>query len=239
MANATLHVTPRAGVTALRATSSDAAALRAAPPVPLPGAGGTTFAVPLVPLRRGRARVSVALSDGSEAVAHFAVLPPLPAQVAAVATHWAEVAWLPKDFPDPFGRGASVMPWDREAKRHRLQDGRAYDVGLSDDAGAASNLGLASAQMWAPTSAGVGRLDEYVAHTLYGVKPETAAHPLKSLQLAEPNDGVRMTMFYYNQSHFAYNYTEAAECGVVGGLNFNWCSNAELGLDPQPSRPPG
>ena len=48
-----------------------------------------------------------------------------------------------------------------------------------------------------------------------------------------------MTLFYYNQSHFAYNYTEAAECGVVGGLNFNWCSNAELGLDPQPSRPPG
>ena len=50
-----------------------------------------------------------------------------------VTKHWSEVAWLPKDYPDPFGRGASVMPWDREDGRHRLNDGRAYDVGLSDD----------------------------------------------------------------------------------------------------------
>ena len=43
-------------------------------------------------------------------------------------------------------RGAAVLPWDREDKRHRLNDGRAYDVGLSDDAGAANNLGLATSQ---------------------------------------------------------------------------------------------
>ena len=62
------------------------------------------------------ASVAVALSDGSEAVAHFVVLPPLPAQVAALTAHWSQVAWLPRDYPDPFGRGASVMPWDREDK---------------------------------------------------------------------------------------------------------------------------
>ena len=32
-----------------------------------------------------------------------------------------------------------------------------------------------------------------------------------------------MTLYYYNQTYFPYNYTEAAQCGVVGGLNFNWC----------------
>ena len=33
-----------------------------------------------------------------------------------------------------------------------------------------------------------------------------------------------MTLFpSRNQTYFDYNYTEAAECGVVGGLNYNWC----------------
>ena len=34
--------------------------------------------------------------------------------------------------------------------RHRFDDGRAYDVGLSDDAGAANNLGLAASQALLP-----------------------------------------------------------------------------------------
>ena len=32
-----------------------------------------------------------------------------------------------------------------------------------------------------------------------------------------------MTLYYYNQTHFPYTYTERAECGVVAGLNYNWC----------------
>jgi hypothetical protein len=55
-------------------------------------------------LKRGRARVSLAYSDGSESVAHFHVLPPLASQVAAFGTHLTTVAWLPRDYPDPFGR---------------------------------------------------------------------------------------------------------------------------------------
>ena len=164
-------------------------------------------------------------------------------------------------------------------------------MGLSDDAGAASNLGLASSQMWAPTAAAVSRLDEvrvrvrvrvraragvrvspnpnpnqYVAHTLYGVKPDTAAAPRRSLTLtrtltrtltltliltltltlvprrslqrAAPDDGVRMTLFYYNQSHFPYTYTAAAQCGVAGGLNFNWCTGEPVNPDPNPKPNP-
>ena len=134
----------------------------------------------------------------------------------------SQVAWLPRDAIDPFGRSASVMAWDREDGRHRFDDGRAYDVGLSDDAGAANNLGLATSQAYAPSHSAVSRLDEYIEHTLYGVKPDTAKHPLKSLQLPEPNNGVRMTLYYYNQTYFPYKYTEEAECGVVAGLNYNW-----------------
>ena len=76
-------------------------------------------------LLRGRSRLEVTLSDGSIAVAHYLVLPPLPVQISRVAMHWSEVAWLPRNSTDPFGRGASVLPWDREDKRHRFNDGRA------------------------------------------------------------------------------------------------------------------
>ena len=101
-------------------------------------------------IARGRARLALRFSDGSEMAVHYHVLPPLPQQVAALGHHWAQVAWLPREFPDPFGRSASVMPWDREDGRHVLQDSRAYIVGLSDDAGAGNNLGLATKVNFAP-----------------------------------------------------------------------------------------
>ena len=68
------------------------------------------------------------------------------------------------------------------------------------------------------------RLDEYIRWTLYGTKKDTAKPPFKSLQQPEPHNGVRMTLYYYNQSYFPYDYTEQAECGVVAGLNYNWVS---------------
>ena len=110
-----------------------------------------------------------------------------------------------------------------EDQRHRLNDGRAYDVGLSDDAGGANPLGFATSQAFAPMQEAVGRVDEYIEWTLYGIKNDTAKPPFKSLQLPEPDNGIRMTLFYYNQSYFPYNYTEADECGTAGGLNYNWC----------------
>lgn len=55
---------------------------------------------------------------------HYSVLPALSAQVAAVGKHWAEDAWLPLEFPDPFGRAASVMPYDRRDRTHVLDDSR-------------------------------------------------------------------------------------------------------------------
>ena len=222
MKTAVLYVTPAAGVRVVGAAASNESILTVgAPRAPL--ACGAV-AVPVRGITRGRSRLEVTLSDGSVAVAHYLVLPPLPSQIGAVAKHWSEVAWLPRDYPDdPFGRGAAVLPYDREDRRIRLNDARAYDVGLSDDAGAANNLGLASSMMFAPSQKPLSRLDEYIKHTLYGVKPDTAAAPLKSLQLPEPNNGIRMTMFYYNQTYFAWNYTESAECEVKAHLNYCWC----------------
>lgn len=187
----------------------------------------------------GRARVSVSFDDGSVATAHYGV--PSSASfakhVALVGSHWANDAWLPRDFIDPFGRSASVMPYDRENREHVLDDSRAYDVGLSDDAGGGNPLGFAMKVGHAPLQEEVGRLDEYIQWTLYGIKTDTAKPPFKSLQIRPEDhgdtDGIRMTMYYYdnaahpsnnNSGHFPYDYKEQPKCrhyGIEGGPN--WC----------------
>lgn len=122
--------------------------------------------------------------------------------------------------------------------RHRLNDPRAYDVGLSDDAGGGNPLGFATKVTYAPNQKEVATLDEYIGSTLFGIKDKAgdgAKPPYKSLQVGgyagfecgnrtNPHDltceGIRMTMFYYNQSYFDWKYTEERGCGMV--LD-NWC----------------
>jgi len=188
----------------------------------------------------GRARAAISLPDGSQAIAHYHVTPPFASQVAAVGSHWAQQAWLPRDYPDPFGRSASVMPWDREDGGHVLDDSRAYIVGLSDDAGAAQHLGFSSKVACAPTSSEVSRLDEYIDNTLYGVKPDVAKPPFRSLQTLpdspEGPDHIRMTVYYYCDSpghctsangHFNYSYPMQDHCDApVGGPN--WCMTENM-----------
>lgn len=67
---------------------------------------------------RGRVTVTVSYSDGTSSAVHYYVLPPFEHQAAAVSSHYVNDAWLPREFVDPFGRSASMMPWDRETKTH-------------------------------------------------------------------------------------------------------------------------
>jgi len=145
------------------------------------------------------------------------------------------------------------MPYDRHDRTHVLDDSRAYDVGLSDDAGGGNPLGFAIKVAYAPTQFEVKRLDDYVKWTLFGVKtPENcpkcgAKPPYKSLQIRPEDcdpalgkldgsqcgseDGIRMTMYYYDtgdtaynwSGHFPYNYSEADKIGargIEGGPNW-------------------
>ena len=112
---------------------------------------------------------------------------------------------------DPFGRSASVMPWDRHAKTWVLDDSRAYDVGLSDDAGGGNPLGFAIKVAYAPTQHHVTRLDDYVKWTLYGVKPDTAKPPLKSLQIRQVLSG---TCFQTSCESCAFPSCVSV-CGVI------------------------
>ena len=210
----------------------------------------------VTPSGYGRVRARITFSDGSSATAHYFVTPPFSSQVAALGRHLADTAWLPREYPDPFGRGASVMPWDRSRScgaggadvcGHVLNDARAYDVGLSDDAGGGNPLGFASKVRAMPTAHEASRIDEYIQYTLYGVKPGLAKPPLKSLQIREdeipPNatqaekesvDGIRMTLFYYapdlgdnSSGHWPYNYTEADKCHKPFG-GPTWCMTENM-----------
>ena len=250
MTTAKLHVTPPAGVSLKGVNVSDPTVMTAIiAPRNIMGTASAAAGVVTVDVssaglsKRGRCRLSLLFSDGSTNQVHYSVLPPLKSQVTAVGRHWAEDAWLPLEYDDPFGRAASVMPYDRHDRAHVLDDSRAYDVGLSDDAGGGNPLGFAIKVAYAPTQFEVDRLDEYVKWTLYGVKtPENcpqchAKPPYKSLQIRPEDcipelgrkngsqcgneDTIRMTMYYYDtddksynwSGHWPYNYSEADKIG--------------------------
>ena len=224
----------------------------AAPPRPSPveaaagEAGGPRVAsMAVTPKAAGRARVELTYSDGSVGSAHYLVVPApsLQAHVSRYGSFAAETAWLPAEADDPFGRQSSLLAWDREDKRHVLQDGRAFVAGLSDDAGGAPALGLAAKSMFAPAAAELERLDEYVAETLFGRKNSSAlATPHFSLQNLR-SYRIRMTVFYFWYSddyktalqhsfvgHPSY-YTELDKC-TIGP---SWCAFNAINSQSPPS----
>lgn len=239
MRSAQLLVLPPAGATVIAATAESVGVgggkIETGPPRRVQNSNGFV-SIPLsVALdsggTRGRVRLSVHFSDGTSSIAHYYVLPPLSEQVDRLGNHMAHVAWLPRDYPDPFGRSASVMPWDRSANggagAHVLNDARAYDVGLSDDAGGGNPLCLASKVHAMPTQDHVTQVDEFIRWTLYGIKNDTAKPPFKSLQVGgDPAtgchnatnpahvdcDGVRMTMYYYARECDLHTYCKKYNC---------------------------
>eukprot|EP01084_Bolivina_argentea_P028655 53226_1 len=202
----------------------------------------TNNTINLSPKNGGRASIIIAFSDASVTSAHYAVINTSFKHIKdTLGLFWEHTAWLPRNFIDPFGRSASMMPYDRENKQYVFDDSRAYDVGLSDDAGGASPLGYAmKVGHGLPIQTQVNLLDEFINCTLYGYKYDTAKPPYKSLQIRYDDiynkndaDGIRMTIYYYNNAsnasnstsgHFSYNYTEANKCNLYGKEDGpSWC----------------
>jgi hypothetical protein len=223
MLNASLAVLPPAGASLQAATCDDPTVLAVVGTALAPTAPGQAVNLTVVSLQglaRGRARLVLSFSDGTSQFVHYYVLPPLRTHIDTYATHASTVAWLPRDFVDPFGRSASVMPWDREDGVHILQDARPFAVGLSDDAGAAANLALAARVAVAPTVLQASRLDDFVAYTVMGVKPDTALAPFFSLQVNGTNR-IRMTLFYWDNPalNASYYAGENDKCTISP----SWC----------------
>jgi len=131
------------------------------------------------------------------------------------------------------------MPWDREDGVHVLQDGRPFVVGLSDDAGAGANLGMASKLSMAPVAVEVALLDSYVANTLLGTKPDTATPPLFALQ--DPDTWrILMTVWYFDKSpeNSTGYYLETDKCTMGPSwcaFNSPWCNPHWCALPPSSS----
>merc|ERR1711957_370321 len=96
--------------------------------------------------------------------------------VAAYGRFQASTAWY-ANLSDPFSRGNSVFPWNRQLKKHigvgaydnGYEDNRIFNNGLSDEAGAGANLGFAAKVGMAPVKEEVEKLDLYITTTLYGI----------------------------------------------------------------------
>eukprot|EP01062_Namystynia_karyoxenos_P073105 TRINITY_DN69953_c0_g1_i1.p1 TRINITY_DN69953_c0_g1~~TRINITY_DN69953_c0_g1_i1.p1 ORF type:complete len:1162 (+),score=302.99 TRINITY_DN69953_c0_g1_i1:74-3559(+) len=194
MGNATLHVTPPGGAAVAGVSVDPPGALQMS-------AGGGAFAVRAPGGHFGRCRVAVRFTDGTELAVHYFVIGrPLDQHVAAYGSFMSNTVWLPVDYPDPFGRGASLVPWDRESGRHVFQDGRAFVVGLSDDAGGGNHLGFATKVAFggAPSQGDAALIDDYIRFTLYGSKPAYPWLADPHFQLQEKDtDRILMTVFYY------------------------------------------
>ena len=70
---------------------------------------------------------------------------------------------------------------------------RAFVVGLSDEAGAGANVGLAAKARHAPTALEVGRVDDYIQKTLWGIKQDI---PYKVSLQDHGSLGIRASLFW-------------------------------------------
>lgn len=209
---ASLLIKPPKGATVVGVApySTDTAVLATGKPVPKAGSDGW-FSVSLTSKSFGRGSVNVTFSDRSWATAHYFCLGKTFQQhVDSYGKFAAETAWLPSDYPDPFNRQDSIVPWDREDKKHKLEDGRTFVVGLSDDAGGGNHLGFASKVWHMPSAEEVAKIDTYINSTLLG-KSKTCggecADPYFSLQ--DPvTYKILMTVFYF---HYDSNYKVAQQ----------------------------
>ena len=170
-----------------------------------------------------RARLTLVFSDGSEGTVHYLITPApsLRDHVSRYGSFMSTTAWLPaNDTSDPFGRGASPVAWDREDKVHVMEDARPFAVGLSDDAGGGNALGLAAANMYAPNSYQLARIDEYIHSTLLG-KKDPSAHPNlanRTFSLQDPVSlRIRMTVFYF---FYTPDYTTALQHDFRGAPQY-------------------
>jgi hypothetical protein len=176
MNGAQLHMLPPRSSSIVKVSSSPPDALSTTgQPAPL-GTNGF-YSVGLKGLKMGRANVTVTYSDNTTQVANYMVLPPLNEHVKSYGQFQSKTAWY-SNVSDPFGRGNSVFPWNRELNMHigvgpwdnGYEDNRIYNNGLSDEAGAGANVGFAAKVSMAPVADEVAVLDLYITSTLYGVK---------------------------------------------------------------------
>lgn len=171
MHSALLHVLPPRGQSVLHTAVMPTGAINIGSPARVGSNGFLAMSVRGV--QHGRARVTVTYSDGSKHVASFYVLPPLNEHVQRYSKFLAETAWY-DNVTDPFGRGHSVLAWNRQLKKHigvgpwdnGYEDNRIFNNGLSDEAGAGTHVGFAAVVGGAAVARDAGRQLSFLHYLL-------------------------------------------------------------------------
>ena len=175
MRSAQLHVLPPRGSQIAKVTAEPAGAMTFGAPVKIGSKG--FYAVHTTGVTAGRVRVTVAFTDGSASVASYFVLPPFDQHMRKYTTFMTETAWY-ANTSDPFARGQSCLAWNRQLKMrigvgpwdNGYEDNRIFNNGLSDEAGAGANVGMAAAVAGVGNASQMDILDQYLTKTVYGVK---------------------------------------------------------------------
>ena len=192
MKSALLHVLPPRGAT-IASTKVEPAGILTLGKTGAVYSNGF-YALPVQGLTAGRARVTISYSDGTSHHAAYFVMPPLNKHVQKYSKFLAETAWY-ANTSDPFGRGHSVLAWNRKLKKHigvgpwdnGYEDDRIFNNGLSDEAGAGTHVGLGAVVGGSVQPSDAAKLDLYINDTLYGIKPGLPFGA--SLQCVEGEEG--------------------------------------------------
>ncbi len=147
----------------------------------------------------GRARLSVTYKNGLEQSIHYYVTKPAVEAVKEMGSFLFNEQWL-ENPEDPFGRGPSVISYDREKNGKVLQDSRVWIAGLGDEGGSGSWVAAAMKQLGMPDKTELLKLERFVSNTLWG-----------RIQYAqgESKYGIRKSLFYYAPQDFPEGFYDS------------------------------
>ncbi|KAK3676300.1 hypothetical protein LTR78_004051 [Recurvomyces mirabilis] len=151
----------------------------------------------------GRARVTLTYADDRIQTVHYWIAHSSPTVLSELGDFLTNEQWY-TNTSDPFGRGNSVITYDRSTNDYVLQDNRTWIAGVSDEGGAGSFLAAGMKQAVAPAASEVAKLETMVRDVVW-----------RTLQISEGNDtyAVRRSIFYY-QPDLVPDYIYSPE--------FNW-----------------
>lgn len=144
----------------------------------------------------GRARVTVSYEDSKIQTVHYYVTKAAPSTLANLGKFFTTSAYY-TNATDPFGRGPSIMTYDRETNKIVDQDPRVWIAGISDEGGTGAYLATAMKQFAQPVAVEVAVLDDFVHDTVVGTLQQNGS-------LA-----VVASAFYYEPGDVNFTYNPA------------------------------
>ncbi|APA14501.1 hypothetical protein SS1G_06426 [Sclerotinia sclerotiorum 1980 UF-70] len=155
----------------------------------------------------GRVRVTITYADGLVQTVNYVITQSAPGAISSLGTFLTSNQWL-ESSSDPFGRGPSVISYDRSVNAQVLQDPRVWIAGLSDEAGAGSWLAATMKQAISPNAAEITKLEQFVTKTLWG-------------NIQNSDYSVKMSVFYYQPGAVSYSYSSSIDWGNWWSWNKN------------------